>query len=74
VAAIVQRDGSGRVALGGVAHKPWRLPAADQLLPRGGRAVAEQLLANARTSQDNAFKVPLVQRTIDGVLLEARKG
>jgi xanthine dehydrogenase YagS FAD-binding subunit len=74
VAAIVQRDGSGRVALGGVAHKPWRVPAADQLLPRGGRAVTEQLLANARTSQDNAFKVPLVQRTIDGVLLEARKG
>src|SRR5687768_540990 len=25
VAAIVQRDGTGRVALGGVAHKPWRL-------------------------------------------------
>jgi xanthine dehydrogenase YagS FAD-binding subunit len=34
--------------------------------------VTEQLLAGARTSQDNAFKVPLVQRTIDGVLLEAR--
>ena len=29
VAAIVQRDGSGRVALGGVAHKPWRVEAAD---------------------------------------------
>jgi xanthine dehydrogenase YagS FAD-binding subunit len=73
VAAIVQRDGSGRVALGGVAHKPWRVPAADQLLPRGGRAVTEQLLANARTSQDNAFKAPLVQRTIDGLLLEAKR-
>jgi xanthine dehydrogenase YagS FAD-binding subunit len=73
VAAVVQRDGSGRVALGGVAHKPWRLPAADQLLPRGGRAVTEQLLANARVSQDNAFKVPLVQRTIDGVLIEAKR-
>jgi xanthine dehydrogenase YagS FAD-binding subunit len=73
VAAIVQPDGSGRVALGGVAHKPWRLPAADQLLPRGGRAVADQLLAGARVNDDNAFKVPLVQRTIDGVLLEARR-
>jgi xanthine dehydrogenase YagS FAD-binding subunit len=73
VAAIVQRDGSGRVALGGVAHKPWRVPAAEQLLPRGGKAVTEQLLANARVSQDNAFKLPLVQRTIDGLLLEARR-
>jgi xanthine dehydrogenase YagS FAD-binding subunit len=74
VAAIIQPDGGGRVALGGVAHKPWRLPAADQLLPRGGKAVTDQLLANARLSQDNAFKVPLVQRTIAGVLLEARRG
>ncbi len=73
VAAVVQADGSGRVALGGVAHKPWRIPGAEQQLPRGGRAVAEQLLAGARTGQDNAFKVPLVQRTIDGLLLEARR-
>ncbi len=29
VGAIVQRDGSGRVALGGVAHKPWRVEAAE---------------------------------------------
>jgi xanthine dehydrogenase YagS FAD-binding subunit len=34
--------------------------------------VTEQLLANARVNDDNAFKVPLVQRTLDGVLLEAR--
>jgi len=73
VAAVVQPDGSGRVALGGVAHKPWRIPGAEQQLPRGGRAVTEQLLAGARTSRDNAFKVPLVQRTIDGLLLEARR-
>jgi xanthine dehydrogenase YagS FAD-binding subunit len=73
VAAIVQRDGSGRVALGGVAHKPWRLPAADAALPRGGRAVAEQLLAGARLGHDNAFKATLVQRTLDGVLLDARR-
>jgi xanthine dehydrogenase YagS FAD-binding subunit len=73
VAAVVQRDGSGRVALGGVAHQPWRLPAADLLLPRGGRAVTGQLLANARVSQDNAFKAPLVQRTIDGLLIEAKR-
>ena len=73
VAAIVQPNGSGRVALGGVAHKPWRLPAADAALPRGARAVTEQLLAGARPSQDNAFKVPLVQRTLDGILADAKR-
>ena len=73
VAAIVQRDGSGRVALGGVAHKPWRVAAAEQQLARGGKAVTDLLLANARVTEDNAFKVPLVQRTLDGLLLDARR-
>jgi xanthine dehydrogenase YagS FAD-binding subunit len=74
VAAVLQRDGSGRVALGGVAHKPWRLPAAEQQLPRGGKAVTEQLLAHARVNEDNAFKVTLVQRMLDGLLLDAKRG
>lgn len=74
VAAVVQRDGTGRVALGGVAHKPWRIPAAEQHLPRGGKAVADALLADAKPSHDNAFKVPLVQRTLAAVLAEAQKG
>ena len=39
VGAIVQRDGSGRIALGGVAHKPWRVEAAEAELPRGAKAV-----------------------------------
>jgi xanthine dehydrogenase YagS FAD-binding subunit len=72
VAAVVQRDGSGRVALGGVAHKPWRLEAAERELPRGAAAVVEGLLAGARTTHDNAFKVPLVQRTLASVLAEAK--
>lgn len=74
VAAVVQADGSGRVALGGVAHKPWRMPAADASMPQGGKAVAEQLLAGAKPSAENAFKVPLVQRTLMSVLAEAKKG
>jgi xanthine dehydrogenase YagS FAD-binding subunit len=36
--------------------------------------VAEQLLAGARTTGDNAFKLPLVQRTLQAVLAEAKKG
>jgi xanthine dehydrogenase YagS FAD-binding subunit len=73
VAAIVQRDGTGRVALGGVAHKPWRVEAAERDMPRGAKAVAAGLLANARTTHDNAFKVPLVERTLAAVLAEAKR-
>jgi xanthine dehydrogenase YagS FAD-binding subunit len=72
VAAIVQRDGTGRVALGGVAHKPWRVEAAEAELPRGAGAAAAALLAGARTTHHNAFKVPLVQRTLASVLAEAK--
>ena len=72
VAAIVQRDGTGRVALGGVAHKPWRVEAAERELPRGAKAVASGLVAGARTTHDNAFKVPLVERTLASVLTEAK--
>src|SRR3954453_24053659 len=35
--AIVQRDATGRVALGGVAHKPWPAEAAEAELPRGAK-------------------------------------
>ena len=72
VAAIVQRDGTGRVAVGGVAHKPWRVEAAEADLPRGAKAVTQRLLDGARPTHDNAFKVPLVERTLGAVLSEAR--
>ena len=72
VGAIVQKDGSGRVALGGVAHKPWRVEAAELDMPRGGKAVAPQLLAGAKPTHENAFKLKLVERTLDAVLTEAR--
>jgi xanthine dehydrogenase YagS FAD-binding subunit len=72
VAAVIQKDGSGRVALGGVAHKPWRVEAAEAELPRGAKAVAEPLLAGARTTSENSFKLTLVERTLGGVLAQAR--
>ena len=72
VAAIVQRDGSGRVALGGVAHKPWRVEATEADLPRGAKAVTAGLLADAKPTQENAFKLTLVERTLAAVLAEAR--
>jgi xanthine dehydrogenase YagS FAD-binding subunit len=72
VAAIMHRDGSGRVALGGVAHKPWRLEDADSEMPRGANAVTARLLARAKPTEQNAFKVPLVERTLGAVLAEAK--
>ena len=72
IGAIVHRDGSGRVAVGGVAHKPWRVEAAEAGMPRGAKAVAEQLLAGARPTPQNAFKLPLVERTLASVLAEAK--
>jgi xanthine dehydrogenase YagS FAD-binding subunit len=72
VAAIVQKDGSGRVALGGVAHKPWRVEAAEAALPQGAKAVTATLLAGAAPTEHNAFKLPLVERTLAAVIAQAR--
>ena len=72
VGLIVQPDGTGRVAVGGVAHKPWRVEAAEAELPRGAKAVATPLLAGAKPTHDNEFKLTLVERTLEVVLSEAR--
>ena len=72
VGLIVQPDGTGRVAVGGVAHKPWRVEAAEAELPRGAKAVATRLLAGAKPTHDNEFKLSLVERTLEVVLSEAR--
>ncbi|MFN3791514.1 FAD binding domain-containing protein [Massilia sp.] len=72
VATILQRDGSGRVALGGVAHKPWRVEAAESAFAQGAQAVASGVLAGARTTQDNAFKLPLVERTLAAAIADAK--
>jgi len=72
VAAVVQPDGSGRVAVGGVAHKPWRVEAAEAALPQGAKPVADQLMAGAQPTPHNAFKLPLVERTLGAVLQQAK--
>jgi xanthine dehydrogenase YagS FAD-binding subunit len=72
VGAIVQPDGRGRVALGGVAHMPWRVEAAEAAMPQGAKAVTARLLAGAKPTEQNAFKLTLVERTLDAVLTEAR--
>jgi xanthine dehydrogenase YagS FAD-binding subunit len=72
VAAIVQRDGTGRVALGGVAPKAWRVEAAEAGLPRGATAFAARLLADAKPTSQNQFKLLLAERTIGAALAAAR--
>ncbi len=72
VAAVIQPDGTGRVALGGVAHKPWRVEEAEAHLPDGARATASVLLAEARPTEQNRYKLDLVERTLGAVIAEAR--
>ena len=72
VAAIVQEDGSGRAAFGGVAHKPWRVEAAEAAMPRGAKAVTAEVFSGAKPTEENAFKLTLAERTLGAVLAEAR--
>lgn len=72
VAAVLDAEGGGRFAVGGVAPKPWRSDAADAALPKGAKAASEALLRSAAPTPDNAFKLSLVERTLDAVLHTAR--
>ncbi|WP_128253686.1 FAD binding domain-containing protein [Falsirhodobacter deserti] len=73
VAAIVQPDGTGRVAFGGLAHKPWRVEEAETEMPNGARAVTARALADADPTGDNAYKLSLAERTLALVLAEAKE-
>jgi xanthine dehydrogenase YagS FAD-binding subunit len=78
VAAAIDIDGGVvrdvRLALGGVAHKPWRAWTAENALKgqpastASFRAAAAAELAAARPLRDNAFKIALAQRTLVAVL------
>lgn len=72
VGAVIQPDGTGRVALGGVAYQPWRKRDAEAELPRGAKAVTDRLLADARPGHHNGYKKLLVERTLAGILSQAR--
>lgn len=72
VAAVIADDGTGRVAFGGVAPKPWRVKEADGLLPKGAEAVSKRAFAEARPTADNRFKITLATRTLAAILAEAK--
>jgi xanthine dehydrogenase YagS FAD-binding subunit len=68
-----------RIALGGVAHAPWRAARAEAML-RGSPATEEMFnraadaeLADAQPLPGNAFKVPLTRNTLVRTLLELKE-
>lgn len=84
VAAAVELDGdvigAARIALGGVAHKPWRVPEAEETLkgqiPSAGafEQAADRLLSGAKGQGENDFKIELARRAIVRALGQAAAG
>lgn len=72
VAAVLQKDGAGRVAFGSVAPKPWRINAAEAALPKGASAVVSIAFEGATPTVDNAFKILLAERTLALVIAEGK--
>ncbi|SFU89234.1 FAD binding domain-containing protein [Pseudoduganella namucuonensis] len=81
VAVLLRMEGrvvrQARVALGGVAHKPWRVPEAEAMLQgvppsdEVSRQAAARMLAGANGYRDNQFKIELAQRAIVRAVREA---
>jgi xanthine dehydrogenase YagS FAD-binding subunit len=83
-AAALRMEGGqiaeARIALGGVAAKPWRARAAEAVLVKANpnretfRRAAEAALADAKPSGDNAFKIELARRIVTKALTLAAAG
>jgi xanthine dehydrogenase YagS FAD-binding subunit len=84
VAAALELDGGrikeARLALGGVASKPWRSPDVEAAL-RGKTAdeqafahAANLLLRDAKGFSHNAFKIDLARRAVVRALTQAANG
>jgi xanthine dehydrogenase YagS FAD-binding subunit len=83
VAAVVETSRgvvrSARLAFGGLAHKPWRVPQAEEQLAgmsanaKSFEAVATAVLDGARGYGSNDFKIPLTRRTLHAVLAVATR-
>ncbi|MDB5872229.1 MAG: xanthine dehydrogenase family protein subunit [Ramlibacter sp.] len=83
VAAIVDAQGGtirgARMAFGGLAHKPWRVPVAESALAnaKAGQvafaAAGDAVLQGAQGQGHNDFKIPLLKRVLAAVLAEAAR-
>ena len=84
VAVGLEMDGTtirtAQFALGGVAHKPWRDPSAEEALngqvasPENFSRAADLALRDAKGFEHNAFKIELARRTIVRALTQASRG
>jgi len=84
VAAALEIEGGSikeaRLALGGVAHKPWRNPAAEAALrgqaadPAVFQRAVDVLLRDAKGFAHNTFKIDLARRAIVRALTQAAQG
>jgi xanthine dehydrogenase YagS FAD-binding subunit len=84
VAVVLKMDGDkiaeARIALGGVAHKPWRVLSAESMLkgeppsPEAFGTAADALLAGAVGQGRNDFKIPLARKAIVRALQQAAGG
>jgi xanthine dehydrogenase YagS FAD-binding subunit len=82
-AVALQMDGDSvrdaRIAIGGLATRPWRARAAEQTLrgrvlsPEAARGAGDVALQGARASRDNAFRIELGARTIAEALMIASR-
>jgi xanthine dehydrogenase YagS FAD-binding subunit len=84
IAAALELEGEtireARLALGGVAHKPWRSAKAEAALkgqsatPASFAKAADELLKGARGFGHNDFKIELARRGIVRALAQAASG
>jgi xanthine dehydrogenase YagS FAD-binding subunit len=72
-----ERIGAARIALGGVAHKPWRVPEAEAVLEGAAPGAdvfwgaADRLIEGAQGYGENDFKIPLAREAIVRALRQA---
>ena len=76
--AVIAKVEGGRVtvdrlAFGALAHKPWRVEAAEGMEGASPDAIADIVLAGAKPTEHNAYKLPLVRRTLAASLSQARE-
>ncbi len=71
VAAVITGD-RARFAFGGVATRPWRVTEAETRYGDGAQAVADTALQGATPTRENAFKIPLLQRTLAAVISDIK--
>jgi xanthine dehydrogenase YagS FAD-binding subunit len=70
---------AARIAIGGLATRPWRARAAEQVLvgkaltPQAARAAGDAALRGAKPGRDNGFRIELGTRTVADALMLAKQ-